>query len=103
MIKFSAMYPNRQGGRFDHAYYENVHLPMVKDKLGAHCLRYEMDKPITTSASPPAYVAVAHIYFESMASFKAGFAPYAAVFQADTTNYTDITPVVQFSEVTVSG
>src|SRR6185312_4185403 len=34
MIKVSVMYPNTPGGRFDHDYYRDKHMPLVKARLG---------------------------------------------------------------------
>ncbi len=39
MIKVSVMYPNKEGARFDHAYYRDKHMPMVKAKMGDACGR----------------------------------------------------------------
>ena len=30
MIKVSVMYPNKPGARFDHAYYRDKHMPLLK-------------------------------------------------------------------------
>ena len=32
MIKVSVMYPNTPGGRFDHDYYRDKHMPLVKER-----------------------------------------------------------------------
>jgi hypothetical protein len=37
MIKVTVMYPYTEGARFDHAYYRDRHMPMVKAKLGCAC------------------------------------------------------------------
>ena len=34
MIEVSVMYPYTEGARFNHAYYRDRHMPMVKAKLG---------------------------------------------------------------------
>ena len=34
MIKVSVMYPHTEGARFDHAYYRDKHMPLVKAKMG---------------------------------------------------------------------
>ncbi len=34
MIKVSVMYPNKDGARFDHDYYKNKHMPLVKARMG---------------------------------------------------------------------
>ena len=35
MIKVSVMYPNTPGARFDHDYYRDRHLPLIKSRMGA--------------------------------------------------------------------
>ena len=46
MIKVSVMYPNTAGARFDHAYYRDKHMPLVKRLMGDACLFYTVDKEI---------------------------------------------------------
>lgn len=47
------------------------------------------------------YVALCHFLFDSMEDFMAAFTPHAATLQGDMPNYTDIEPVVQFSQVLI--
>jgi hypothetical protein len=35
MVKISVLYPNREGTKFDMAYYLNHHIPMVRQLLGS--------------------------------------------------------------------
>jgi len=49
--------------------------------------------------SPPVYVAMCHMSFDSLDAFQAVFAPSVETFQKDVPNYTDIEPTVQISEV----
>ena len=35
MVKVSVLYPNREGTKFDMAYYLNHHIPMVRQLLGS--------------------------------------------------------------------
>ena len=44
MIKVSVMYPNKPGARFDHNYYRDKHMPLVKARLGEACKSYTVDK-----------------------------------------------------------
>ena len=44
MIKVSVFYPNKPGARFDHSYYANKHMPMVKSRMGDSCKYYTVDK-----------------------------------------------------------
>ena len=42
-----------------------------------------------------------HIHCDSVAAFQAGFGPHAKAIMADIPNYTDLSPVMQISEVVV--
>ncbi len=103
MIKVSVLYANAPDVRFDHDYYRDRHMPLLKARMGDSCKSYTVDKGLAGGApgSKPPYVALCHIYCESLASFQAGFGPHAAEIMADIANYTNVTPVVQISEVVV--
>jgi len=103
MIKVSVMYPNTPGARFDHAYYRDTHMPLVKARMGESCLYYTVDKGLGggTPGSPAPYIAICHIFSDSMESFQAGFSPHAPEILGDIANYTDLTPTMQVSEVVV--
>ena len=103
MIKVSVMYPNSAGARFDHTYYRDKHMPLVKTRMGDFCLYYTVDKGIAggTPGSSPPYVGMCHIFSDSVERFQAGFGPHAKEILADIANYTDLTPVMQISEVVV--
>ena len=101
MIRVTALYPYGEGARFDIDYYRNKHVPMVAKTLGAACKGIAVERGIAGRApgSPPPYVAVAHMLFESMDTFRTAFGPHAATLSADAPNYTDIKPEMQISEV----
>jgi uncharacterized protein (TIGR02118 family) len=103
MIKVSVMYPETPGARFDHAYYRDKHMPMLKARMGDACKYYTVDKGLGGGApgSAPVYVGMCHIFCDSVASFQAGFGPHMKEILADVANYTDIKPVMQISEVVV--
>lgn len=103
MIKVSVLYANAPGVRFDHGYYRDRHLPLLKARMGDACKRYTIDKGVAGGAPGAAapFVALCHIYCDSIDAFQAGFGPHAAEIMADIPNYTDVTPVVQISEVVV--
>ena len=104
MIKVSVLYPYKEGVGFDMTYYLNSHIPMVRAKLGAACKGAAVEQGIAGAASgtPPAYVAMGHLLFDTAESFQAAFAPHAATILADIANYTSIKPVIQISEVKLS-
>jgi uncharacterized protein (TIGR02118 family) len=101
MIKVSVLYPSAEGKKFDMAYYCNRHMPMVKDKLGAACKRADVDQGLggAQPGSRPAFVAMAHLIFDSVEAFQNAFGPHADAIMGDIPNYTDIQPLIQLSEI----
>jgi uncharacterized protein (TIGR02118 family) len=97
------MYKNAPGARFDHEYYRNTHMPLVKKHMGKSCLYYTVDKGLAGGApdEPATYVGMCHIFCDSVESFQAGFGPHAKEIMDDIPNYTDVAPTIQISEVVV--
>jgi uncharacterized protein (TIGR02118 family) len=100
MIKVSVFYPSGEGITFDIDYYCNTHMPMIP-ALVSSCKKIEVDHVFMGGkpGSPPIYIAIGHIYFESMDAFATTFPPHEATLMADIPNFTNATPVFQFSEV----
>ena len=105
MIKVSVMYANAPGMRFDHGYYRDKHMPLVKARMGEGCKYYTVDRGLAGGApgAPAPYVAMCHIFCDSVEAFQAGFGPHAKEIMGDIANYTDQAPVIQISEVAVGG
>ena len=103
MIKVSVMYPNTSGARFDHAYYRDKHMPLVKRRMGDKCLYYSIDKGLAGGAAgtAPAFIGMCHIVCNSVEDFQSGFGPHAAEIMGDIANYTDLSPTIQMSEIVV--
>lgn len=103
MLKISVMYPSTPGARFDHDYYREKHMPFVKERMGKYLKSYGIDKGVAGGApgEAPAFVAMAHLFCESLADFQTGFGANAKDIMADIPNYTDIRPTVLISEVVV--
>jgi uncharacterized protein (TIGR02118 family) len=101
VIKVSVLYPNTTGCKFDMSYYVDKHMPMVRNKLGPACKRVAVEQGIAGGApgSPPTYVAMGHLYFDSTDAFQAAFAPHAQAILADIPNYTNTQPTIQISEI----
>ena len=104
MIKVSVMYPNSPGAKFDHTYYRDMHMPLVKRCMGAGLHHYTVDKGLAgaTPKDAPAYVAAGHLICESVEAFNASFGPHTREIMGDIKNYTDIQPIVMVSEIVVS-
>ena len=103
MIKVSVMYPNGPDAHFDEAYYRDKHMPMVKQLMGDHCKSYAVDRAIASGqdASNAPYIAMGHLFCESVEAFQAGFGPHTKEIMADIPNYTNQKPIIQMSEVLV--
>jgi uncharacterized protein (TIGR02118 family) len=103
MIEVSVLYPNKEGSKFDVEYYCKRHMPMVQEKLGSACKRIAVEYGIAggTAGSRPAYIAMGHLFFDSVEAFQEAFGPHAAEIMADIPNYTDTQPVIQISEVRI--
>jgi uncharacterized protein (TIGR02118 family) len=105
MVRISILYPNRQDGRFDFAYYTNAHMPMSIELLSAHPgfkgVSVERGVGGAGPDAAPTYVAICHFLFSSAEEFMAAFLPNAETLQRDMKNYTDIEPLIQFNEVLI--
>jgi len=104
MIKVSVFYPNDDDARFDMEYYRDRHIPMVRTKFGKACRGVAVDHGLAGAApgSRPAFVAMGHLYFDSVEGFQATFGQHASEIVQDIPNYTNVQPIIQISEVTIS-
>jgi uncharacterized protein (TIGR02118 family) len=100
MIKVSAFYPYSEGCRFDFDYYRR-HMARVRKKLGAACKGIGIERGVDgfDPGTPPAFVATAHVLCDSVDTFRSIMAPHMAELLADVSNYTDVQPIIQFSDV----
>lgn len=93
MIRMSVLYPAREGHAFDHDYYRDRHVPLALRTWGLE--RAEIDKGVDGP-----YVAAVHFRFDSLETMTAALsAEGSAQLTADVANYTNITPVVQISQI----
>jgi uncharacterized protein (TIGR02118 family) len=101
MIKVSVLYPNDDGSKFDMAYFFGNHIPMVREKLGSACKQISVEQGIggAEPGSPATYIAMGHMYFDSVEDFQNAFGPHSEALMGDIPNYTDVQPVIQISEV----
>jgi uncharacterized protein (TIGR02118 family) len=78
-------------------------MPLVKARMGDKCRYYTVDKGLggATPGSPATYVGMCHIFCDSVEAFQAGFGPHAEEILGDIPKYTDLSPVIQISEVVV--
>jgi uncharacterized protein (TIGR02118 family) len=100
MIKVSVLYPNDEGSTFDMTYYLEKHMPMVQAKLGDACKKTDVDRGLSGAepGSKAIYIAMSHLYFDSVEAFQNSFGPNAEEITADIPNYTNTQPLIQISD-----
>ena len=59
----------------------------------------EFGVPGAQPGSPPAYLAMGHLLFDSAEAFQQSFGPHAQAILGDIPNYTNTQPTIQISEV----
>lgn len=105
MIKVSIFYPRREGGQFNMDYYLETHMPMSIERLCVHPgfrgVSVERGLGDAVPGADATYVCMCHFLFDRVEDFMAAFTPHASVLQGDLPNYTNIEPVIQFSEVKI--
>ena len=101
VIKVSVFYPRGPEKHFDMDYYCSRHMPVVQKLCGAALKSVSVEQGIAggTPGSVPSFVAMGHLVFESVESFQASFGPNMDEIVADVSNYTDIQPEIQVSEI----
>ncbi len=101
MIKVSVMYPSGEGKTFDMDYYANKHLPMVGGLLGDAIKGTAVENGLggAEPGSKAPYLAMGHMYFDSVEEFGSSFGPNAEEIMGDLPNFTNAQPDIQISEV----
>ena len=94
MIRVTVNYPTSEGSTFDHDYYKATHVPLCLSTWTA-AKSASIDKGVNGPSAAAVYFT-----FDSMEAFGAAMAlEGTAAVMADVANYTNITPVMQISEL----
>jgi len=97
VIRLSVLYPSSEGATFDHDYYRAHHVPLAMLAWGLSTA--QVDKGVDGP-----YVAAVHFEFDSIEAMRAALGAEATgEVTADVANYTNITPVLQTSEIVPLG
>lgn len=104
MVNVSILYPHKEGGHFDLEYYLKIHMPLSIEKLRPALKGVSIEHGLVTAGTdtPPAFIVICQLRFDSVEAFIDAFSPHAELLQRDIKKYTDIDPVIQFSEVELS-
>ena len=101
MIKVTVLYPYDPEKTFDLDYYTGTHGPLVHRLMGPMGLvRTEAEKGVsgTDPNSPPPFVVVGHLYFNTTDEVHEAFKTHGREVLGDIKNYTDIQPTFQIGE-----
>lgn len=101
MIDVTVLRSNADDATFDQDYYLQKHIPMLGELLGDKLKRVEVARGIggLEPGAPPPYVAITHLYFDSIDDFQTAFGPNVEKITGDERNFTNIPVKVQISEI----
>jgi len=100
MPVIAVMYPGADDTGFDHDYYMQSHIPLVRrlwSPLGLRNIAI-MRGIAGPDGAPPTYTLIAQLTFDSMDAFKDAAAQHGDEIFADIPKFTRATPVLQFNE-----
>ena len=96
-VSLNVIYPNKEGARFDAAYYRSTHIPLAMKVMKAASVTLIEGVPMGTTPAP--YVMIAHFEFPSFDVLNAAIAdPAMAGVRADVAKFTDITPTLMLGK-----
>ncbi|WP_109488353.1 EthD family reductase [Occallatibacter savannae] len=101
MVKVTIFFPTQPGARFDVDYYMTTHIPLVLGLLGSavKAVSVEIGMLGGTPDQLPPFTAICGFTCESVQAFTDAFLLNADILQSDIPKYTDISPVMQVSEI----
>jgi len=101
MINVNVLYPNSEGSTFDKDYYLTKHTPTLQERLKGSLRGLTVDFGIAGGmpGAPAAFVCICNLTFDSVEAFQAEMAANGAEIMADIPNYTNVSPVIQISDV----
>lgn len=101
MIDVTVLWSNGAKAHLDQEYYLGKHIPMLRELLGDKLKKVEVQRGLggLEPNSPPPYLFMTHLVFDSLEDFQEGFAAHGGQIEGDTPNFTDIPVQVQISEV----
>ena len=104
MIRVSISYDNDAEASFDHDYYLDKHIPLLKklmQPLGLKSVEVDrcVDGPVGKGSPAKAIV---HMSFDDLDSALSALQQTAKELTADVPNYTKLTPKVQISDIVLS-
>lgn len=100
MAVFTVLYPAGDGATFDHAYYQNTHIPLAQAAFADTGLTgVQVLRGVAGGGGAPApYLVIVNLTFRDADALQASLGgPRAAEVTADVANFTNVQPIVQIS------
>jgi uncharacterized protein (TIGR02118 family) len=99
MITVSVLYPKNDSSHFDHEYYVEKHIPLVRSTWGGMGLeRIEIMRGAgTLDGGLHPYELIGALTFASMEDLQKAMSQGAEIF-ADIPNFTNVQPLIQFNQ-----
>ena len=100
MIRICVMYPSGEGAAFNHDYYRDTHMPLVRKHLEPHGLiKTGINKGLPgVDGEQPLYMCIGSLFFESAEKYTSAMGFVGTVLRDDIPNFTNITPTRQIFE-----
>ena len=96
-MSLNVIYPNREGARFDTAYYRSSHIPLAMKVMKA--AKVTLIEGVPNGSAAPPIAMICHFEFPSADALKAATAnPAMAEVRADVARFTDIKPTVMLGK-----
>lgn len=99
MAILTVLYPKTDLSRFDHHYYVETHIPMVKSLLADYGLRrIELFRGIgALGGGAPGFEMIGNLHFAAADQIGSALQAHAAQIMDDIGKFTDIEPTMQLS------
>lgn len=105
MTRVTILYPKTESSTFDLDYYLSTHMPMSRSALGDALRGFSVEVGQMGGGVdvPAPYSVICTFLFDSVEAFMSVFMPHAEALQGDIPRFTNVSPVIQFSEVVLVG
>ena len=99
MVVVSVLYPKAHESHFDHNYYLQKHIPLVRSRWQAMGLMEDMlvRGVSTLDGGQPGFELIGFLTFQSAEQVQAALAAFGQEIIGDIPNFTDVTPVIQMN------
>lgn len=99
MVTISVLYPRTAESRFDHDYYMQKHVPMVRARLkDMGFVKLELMRGLSTlDGGPPPFELIAHLTFSSPEHMQAALVSAGVEIMGDIPNYSNVQPLIQLN------